>query len=228
MDQKHIIPCTIRQVLNAGVAEPVTIDGKVVYTVKLVGCVKSKEETSTNICYEVEDGSGLIEVKEWVSEKDSAIVEQKRSEINDGVYVRVVGQIRVHNGKQTIMAFHISRLADVNEITYHYLESIYIHEQHTNPACAAGVMGGLGVGVKQQGMALTVNSGETTGLDQQTSKLLEYIKTAGEDSDLGASIRDYINGNGLNEQTVLKLAQNLAEEGLIYSTVDDETFKYAL
>jgi len=127
-DQKHFLPVTIRQVMGC-TTEPPTIDGTEIYYVKIVGCIKSKDEQSTAINYAIEDGTGIIDAKEWVNDKDGASAAARREKIVSNVYVRAFGMIRTFNGTTSLQCYHISMLADVNEMTSHYLETILTHEK---------------------------------------------------------------------------------------------------
>jgi len=52
---------------------------------------------------------------------------RKKADWSDGVYVRIVGSLRSFNNKRNIVAFRIQPLTDFNELTYHFLEVIYVH-----------------------------------------------------------------------------------------------------
>ncbi|GMH62598.1 hypothetical protein TrLO_g5602, partial [Triparma laevis f. longispina] len=62
---QFLLPCTIKQCLRASSPDgQLLIDGQDPHQIKLIACVKSKEEGETANTYELEDGTGLIEVKE--------------------------------------------------------------------------------------------------------------------------------------------------------------------
>ena len=65
---------------------------------------------------------------------------QQRSELKDGVYVRVVGSMRVHNDKKGMIAFNIRKVSDFNELTYHLLDICQAHLYNTRgpPPSGAG------------------------------------------------------------------------------------------
>jgi hypothetical protein len=52
--------------------------GAKLYHVKLVGAVRSVEDFGTNVVYEVEDGTGLEEVKQWLDENDNSAIQEMR------------------------------------------------------------------------------------------------------------------------------------------------------
>ena len=47
--------------------------------------------------------------------------------IRENIYVRVHGHVRAFAGKRSIVAFRVSPIADMNELTTHMLEVIYAH-----------------------------------------------------------------------------------------------------
>jgi hypothetical protein len=49
----------------------------------------------------------------------------------EGMYVRVVGHLRSFANKRSVVAFRIQPITDSNEITYHYLETLYVHLGNT-------------------------------------------------------------------------------------------------
>ena len=275
-DQKHFLPVTIRQVMGC-TTEPPTIDGTEIYYVKIVGCIKSKDEQSTAINYAIEDGTGIIDAKEWVNDKDGASAAARREKIVSNVYVRAFGMIRTFNGTTSLQCYHISMLADVNEMTSHYLETILTHEkvshiyfyipiflysyipifllsvkhfhihfhfhphltllnplQNTNPALQqnnAALFGQSALSAAKGGnISMNVNNGEATNLDACSNAVLDYIKNMGEESEMGADLKVFIKENAgkMDEKAIMSAANKLAGDGMIYSTVDEETFKYAL
>jgi hypothetical protein len=54
-------------------------DGRKLYHVKLVGAVRSVEDFSTNVVYEIEDGTGFVEVKQWLDENDNSAIQEMRN-----------------------------------------------------------------------------------------------------------------------------------------------------
>jgi hypothetical protein len=63
----------------------------------------------------------------WIddgAEDDTSL--RKRSQCREGMYVRGVGAIKaIEGGRRTIVCYHISPIADSNEITCHILDVIH-------------------------------------------------------------------------------------------------------
>jgi replication factor A2 len=105
-DEQTLTPITASMALGTSADESDSMqlqDGRKLYHVKLVGAVRSVEDFSTNVVYEIEDGTGLVEVKQWLDENDnSAIQEMRKETLQDNIYVRIVGTIKEYDGKRRI------------------------------------------------------------------------------------------------------------------------------
>ena len=62
---------------------------------------------------------------------------------SEGVYIRVIGNVKVFNEKRQVTAFNVRPIDDFNEVTHHAMESIYCHLKATKGAASAGA-GGMG------------------------------------------------------------------------------------
>jgi hypothetical protein len=82
--------------------------------------------------YTIEDGTGKVDVRKWINRDEDAVFVQKRSALREGVYVRVIGELRAFQDQKSVTSNHIRPLDDFNEITYHILETIYVHVLHTH------------------------------------------------------------------------------------------------
>ena len=47
--------------------------------------------------------------------------------IRENIYVRVHGHVRAFAGKRSVVAFRVTPISDMNELTTHMLEVIYAH-----------------------------------------------------------------------------------------------------
>lgn len=59
---------------------------------------------------------------------------QARGELKEGVYVRVVGSMRMHQDKRSLVAFNTRKISDFNELTYHLLDVCQAHLYNTRGA----------------------------------------------------------------------------------------------
>lgn len=82
----------------------------------------------------MEDGTGSMEVRQWIDQTETASDAQKRRELVPDMYVRVNGRLNNFGNKISCVAFQIRPITDFNEITYHFLETIHVHLSLTKPA----------------------------------------------------------------------------------------------
>ncbi len=95
-------------------------DGRPLHMVKLVGAVRQHEERSTNVFIDIKDGTGLIQVKVWVNERDKCSMASslRWDALTDHAYMRVIGQVRKFDGQRQIVANDISMTSEFGERTY--------------------------------------------------------------------------------------------------------------
>lgn len=188
-DEQTLIPVTARMILQAqpnGEGNLALPDGRELHHVKFIGAVRNCEEASTNATYSIEDGTGLVDVKQWSDDNDcTAVTEMRRACMQDNVYVKVIGQVKDYDGKKTLVAHTVRRLGTQNEFTYHMLEVVYTAEQYHRkesivggaiPMATGGVGFGGGVGGGAPVMAQASNGPSGDDLRDQ---VLNFIRTEG-------------------------------------------------
>ena len=131
-EEQTLIPVTISMALKArldssGGDDTLTLeDGRALHTVKIVGAVRNAYVQSTNIIYTIEDGSGSLDIKQWLDDNDSDVIaEMKKKKIKEGIYVKVIGQIKDYDGKKELVANSVYPLLSGNELNHHILEIMY-------------------------------------------------------------------------------------------------------
>jgi replication factor A2 len=88
--------------------------------------------STTNITLAIDDGSGKMEARMWVDPDDtSEFTINKRNSLREGIYVKIVGHMRSFQNKRSIYASHIIPITDFNEVTYHFLEVMFVHLSST-------------------------------------------------------------------------------------------------
>jgi replication factor A2 len=135
-DEQTLIPVTIQMAMKSrpdpsgGDGSLLLEDGRKVASVKLVGAVRSVQDFSTNVVYELEDGTGLIEVKQWLDDNDcTALAELRKQTLQEHIYLKVVGQIKDYEGKKLLVAQSVRPLTTGNELTHHMLQAVYSAEK---------------------------------------------------------------------------------------------------
>lgn len=196
-DEQTLIPVTAKMIKEAmgdpsGGTDMNLKDGRALHMIKLVGAVRNHEERSTNVFIDVEDGTGLVQVKVWVNEGDecSAAASLRQQASVDHVYIRIIGQVREFDGQRQIVANDVRPVSSGNELTYHLLEVAHSYEKYRKAQsdnCMAGMNGmGMGIGI---GKMATI-SPSPRGVGQQ------YNNTTGGGSGLDDAVVQVIRSLG--------------------------------
>merc|ERR1712129_687233 len=130
-----------------------------------------------------------------------------------GRWVRINGRINHFGGRCSINVFNVIPITDFNEITHHFLEVIYAHLVNTQPPKQNNNNGnGMGGGggpqtLKQKVMAII-------GRPQWTQ------------SETGCNVETIFNALTNEDVNEIRTAiDDLSNEGMIYSTLDDDHYK---
>ncbi|GFR52988.1 hypothetical protein Agub_g15677 [Astrephomene gubernaculifera] len=242
---------TIRQLLKEtanGDDERHMADGHEISTVTIVGRVTSYQEQATRVILQVHDGTSAMEVCSWIDDADAHA--QKRIDWQAGKYVRVYGNIKSFERKRSITAFAVKPVTDHNEVTYHFLQTIMQHLHLTKGAPPTGQQQGAGGpaggrtpgapgaygaapgaygGVQQGGMYGSAASAPAGGGINEDVKHVYNLPHA-QQAPSGLSVEQAFNelrgmGRGYTMQQVMQACEYLAAEGVLYSTVNDTTYK---
>jgi replication factor A2 len=208
--------------------------------VLVVGCIVNVEAQSTNMKYDIEDGTGKFQVTMWTNADDSEYEKERAQQWTMGTYVQVIGSLRSFNQSRNLVAFDITTINDHNMISHHMLEAIYTHLRNTRkgeggmPAANSG--GGMqtntasspsggnqgGGGMQNQGQAIKM---EGEGEGSLTDRVSELFKAAC-NSEAGLSIVDcHGKLEGVTLDQVKQIVEHLSNEGHLYSTIDEDHFK---
>lgn len=208
-----LTPVTIKQLYEAKQSHPddaFTLDGKELNQISIIGVILSVSEQSTNLNFEVDDGTGKIEVRVWLdSDYSNEWIRKRREKWCERTYVRVVGHLRSFQNQKNIVAFSycgIQPLTDFNQLTHHFLSVIKIHLDNTR-----------GAHFSQGGS--NYSNQTLPPLHQQIIRILQGNKSNGfSRSHLQQTLR--ISAMELNQAL-----ETLSGEGHIYSTVDEDHFR---
>lgn len=248
LDEQTVIPVTIRMILNASIDNNVENgvmlrDGRSVHLVKFVGAVRSVEDLSTNVVFSIEDGTGLTEVKQWHDPSDCAGVTEMRMQASqENCYVRVIGQLKSYEGRIQIVGLSVRRVSTCNELTHHFLETVYSSEKSKRGAPQAqqqqysmgtnapfGNYGGSApLQPRQQPLMAQSNMGNMGGVSDAARSILDYMKNpSNAGNQQGASKATVIKAMGgrFQESQMRQAFDELANNGMIYSTISDEYFQ---
>jgi replication factor A2 len=224
-DKATLRPVTIKQLLDASHpnpdAEVVQIDGSDVSQVTIVGQVRNISAQTTNITYRLDDGTGTIDVKVWVeSEAHQNPNEAARPKPVELGYARAWGKLKVLNNKRHLGATVIRPITDYNEISYHLLESTYVHLYHTRGPPETLQKDKEASGGGDNRPAGNVN---LSGMSANARAVYMAIRKTPQTNE-GLHASDIAQRTGLELNEVLKAGDELQSIGSIYTTVDDTTW----
>lgn len=236
-DEQTIQPCTVSMILRArpepGADNSLELpDGRKVHHIAFVGAIKDFVENSTNIMYEVEDGTGLIEVKQWVDQNDSAAkLEMRQLCMKENIYVKVVALPKFYDGTVQLVAESIRPIVSGNELSCHLLDVVYAGEKLKNRGMFVAPQMSL-----QQGHHVSAMGSAGRPLQKANDSrdvkdaVARFIRVEGDKNDVGAEIAECVSQLGVRygEEAVRKCVEELAGEGLIYSTATEEFYKFAM
>ena len=197
-DEQTLIPVTARMILAARVdpndaSQVLLEDGRKVFQVKLVGALRGQEENSTNVQYQIEDGTGLVEVKQWSEENACSAQQEMRAAVGEQehAYVKIVGHLKAYNDKCNFVADSVRLLSTGNELTHHFLEVVYSGEKFKNSTSIVQPHSPMmGISHANPGSGGVGFGGSSSGRTPLTAQ------TGGGGDDLKDSIMNYINDNG--------------------------------
>ncbi|KAB2614503.1 replication protein A 32 kDa subunit A-like [Pyrus ussuriensis x Pyrus communis] len=108
------------------------INGADVANVSVVRMAFDNAERNTDVGFTVDDGQGESSAEDGnflhcpVNENFDS---REMQEIEDGMYVRVNGHLKVFQGVRQIVAFSVRPVKNFDEVTFHFIECIHTHLQ---------------------------------------------------------------------------------------------------
>ncbi|KAF2999070.1 replication factor A protein 2 [Neopestalotiopsis sp. 37M] len=231
--EETLRPVTIKQIIDANQAYPdgpFRIDDLDVTQVTFVGMVRNASEQTTNITYQIDDGTGIIEVKQWL---DADKKDKTSHELME--YVRVYGRLKSFNNKRHVGAHAVRACTDYNEVSYHLLEATYVHLSFTKGAPGGGngatsgdgnagdddsmfVDGGSGAGDQNGDMAAKLRT-----CSQKAQRFFNFLLRA-ENGSEGIHIHDIATHCKMSIADAQAAADELIGPGMIFTTTDDDTY----
>ena len=209
------------------------IDNKPLGKVCVMGRVLSKEAKNVQITYVIDDGTGTVEVTQWINEgDDSSLAQEARDSIQPNMYVKVYGQVRTFADKLTVSAFSVRRVEDFNELSHHFLSVIYTHLALTKGPLNAARGGkdvpnfstnAAAMDVNMQNQSSFNNSDFNAAGGEFTPLQLLVLNAfkAGVDSEEGVNVNHVIQQlaqNNVSAENVRKTVYELQDDGHLYST----------
>lgn len=229
-------PVTIKQLHDAVHPHPdadhFIIDNSEATQVTFIGQVRNISTQTTNVTYKLDDGTGIIEVKQWIDAEAMQDPDdpsnQKAKPVEEG-YARVWGRLKAFNNKRHVGANYIRPIQDFNEIQYHLLEATAVHlhfakgpVENLQQGQAQGGTNGMANGHQQSNGYAQPDTG-MSGVSQSARKVFSILKQTPQGNE-GLHAQDIAIRAGLEMSEVLKAGDELLSTGKIYTTVDDATW----
>jgi len=227
-------PVTIKQILDASLPHPdamFKIDGSEVTQLSFVGQIHNVSSQATNTTFRIDDGTGLVDVKQWID--SDADPETAKALPSEGQYIHVWGRLKEFNNKRHVACHVLRPITDFNEISMHLLEATAVHLYFTHgpPDSANGAVKAEGGMFVDGGYGATNGGGAVGGagkkLPANTSavgrKVFTYLQSAPQNNE-GLHVHQIASTLNIPANEVFKAGDELLGNGLIYTTVDDETW----
>lgn len=217
-----LTPVTIRQISEATQHVPdgeFSIHNLSLNMVSFVGIVRKVENQTSAVTVTVEDGTGSVEIKRWIEEKETTAAEQTEMfQAMVNTYVYVTGALKQFNQKKGVQQARFTQITDHNQVLYHMLYAISNHLE---------AQGLLNVNaVKSEGNGLFVNGDAAPGgegVDVQ-DMIMGIITSNALSMPEGVPVI-FISGSlGIPVDTVQEKCQFLAEQGKIYQGYDEGAY----
>lgn len=203
------------------------IDGSDINQVTFVGQIRSMGQQATNTTYKLDDGTGIIEVKQWLDSEAGPSPNQAK--LQENAWCRVFGRMKSFNNKRHIGSHFIRPVSEYDEVSMHMLEATYVHCFFTKgspESLAAGGAseGGMFVQQGEQSAGSAPSGGNMMkGLQPNSQKVLTYLNNSPNNNE-GTNVHQIAKALGMDIANVFKAGDELLGGGIIYTTIDDETW----
>ncbi|XP_069319228.1 replication protein A 30 kDa subunit [Eulemur rufifrons] len=216
---QDVIPCCVNQLLTSTLVDNVfKIRGSVVSQVSVVGIIRWAERAANGILYKINDmTSKPVEARHWLG-RDKA---KQTTLLPVGVYAKVFGVLKCSAGAKSLEVLKIGALEDMNEFTVHILETVNAHMMLRK---ARQETVGESVPLAPSQMD-DVRDYDESCLSLIQKGVLRLIHQCPRQE--GKSIHELQTQLcSLNIKAIKEVIEYLTTEGHIYSTVDQEHFRY--
>ncbi|KAG5225769.1 replication family protein [Salix suchowensis] len=229
-ETRCLFPLTVKQINNLASNDESNfiIDGAEVNNVTIVGRVSHKEDKASEHTFLVDDGTGQIECTKWVQE---SLDTEQMGEILVGMYVRVHGHLRGLQGRRFLNVFSIRPVTDFNEIPSHFIECIYVHFYNTRlrgVTAQPPVANSTSTPLKGYQAAPPYQSSvysSADGLNNVSQMILNFLQQPAYLSTEGAHYDVIARQLNIPTNKLKEELQILVDNGLIYTTINDDYYK---
>ncbi|KAJ9123541.1 hypothetical protein QFC24_003756 [Naganishia onofrii] len=225
--QQTLRPLTIKQVLEASQPHAdadFLVDGVELGNVKVIGVVRNVSTTATNVSYQVEDGTGTVDCRLWL---DTSIDDNgKTGGVEQDVYVVVIGTVKSFNQRRHVSATTVRPITDMNEIHYHFLESVYVSLSARNPGMTSG--GGAAAPNNGASNSYAPGAGQQQSANDRWAEfppvarsIMEVVSSEGAQNDEGLHVAEIARRVGSSGDEMMQAIEDLISDGMLYTTIDE-------
>ena len=201
-----------------------------------MGQIRNISTQTTNITYKLDDGTGTVEVKQWIDADASSMdidgtTTTSKPKLVENEWARVWGRLKAFSNKRHVGAHVIRPIVDKMEIQYHLLEATYVHLYFTKGDLSAvkqeatqtngnqyeAGYGGAGGGDAAMGAKSMPN------LTVNARRVFQTLKNSVQSNE-GLHVQNIAAIAGMNVADVHKAGDELLSQSLVFTTVDDETW----
>ncbi|KAL6950976.1 hypothetical protein ACO0QE_000261 [Hanseniaspora vineae] len=238
--KKHLVPCTIKQLVDAAPAlqDGNNISGNLNLTnVSIVGVVRTITDKDAFSVLTIEDGSGQIEFRIYHNtqpaeadgdsdmgmgdfDNNSSTDDNKKEQYTVGEYVKVYATPRLIGDSLGLQYVVVQRINSYNEVVAHLLNAakVYMIAEGKLTANGEGATGGL----KNEGNSNTGNSLFLQDDDQTPGqRIITLLHESKGSFPNGIPLRFISEKLGMSLDEVRDTTQNFIDEGLCYTTLED-------
>ena len=189
-----------------------------------IGQICNISSQATHITYKIDDGTAIIEVKKWVDPDASPPAgEAEGKRLVEGAYARVWGKMKAFNNKRHLGAHVVRRIEDLNEVQYHLLEAAVVHcyltkgpPEQLKAKTEEGQGGDAMTGLESGGRTLPP-------MTANAKRVYNALRSSPQNNE-GLHVQNLAAQLGLQISDAMKAGDELLSHGLIFTTVDDETW----
>jgi replication factor A2 len=149
-----------------------------------------------------------------------------KARLVEGAYCRAWGKLKSFGDRRSVGAQIIRPVDDLNEVSYHLLEATAVHLYFTRgPPGAANAGGATTNGGQGQQAAGGGNFGpyDLAGYTPIAKRVFQYLREAPQSNE-GLHEQEIAAKLGMDTADVARAGNDLLTGGLIYTTVDDQTW----
>lgn len=199
--------------------------------VSFVGQIRNISSQTTNITYKLDDGTGTIEVKQWIDAEATTSMDidgavPSKPKLTENEWARVWGRLKAFNGKRHVGAHVIRPIEDKMEIQYHLLEATYVHLYFIRGSLdqiksEKGANGQDQLG--NDGDNNSFNGRQMPSVSPAARRVFQTLKSSPQNNE-GLHVQNIAANCGMNMADVMKAGDELLSHSMIFTTVDDSTW----